>query len=207
MWCQRSKSTRATSGPCSNRTALANGSILLASDFLVWLMIRVHTSHYCVCKMLSSLSDRQLEIIIIAWHYYYRPRAFMGLYGYSGIVCTCVMTTIMIVLAAIVVNDGIIVRLSCLHFQPGPSLEVQRMGAGSCYRRLQFIVAYTGRSWEKWKPLLLICSPRLCIDGTVSDSHLRVVALLGWGNAPPHRRNFLNNYSLLWTYKLRVPHL
>lgn len=54
--------------------------------------------------------------------------------------------TIAIVLAAIVVNGGTIAGSSGLYFQPGSSLQVQRMGPGGCCGRFRVTVAYAGPS-------------------------------------------------------------
>lgn len=94
--------TGSFSAPCANRTAMDKCFHLAGLPSLT--LIRVHTSrYYCVSKMLSPLPGGGQEIII-AWHiflYQCRPRANMALpCGYNGIVCTCAITTIMIVLAA-----------------------------------------------------------------------------------------------------------
>lgn len=58
----------------------------------------------------------------------------------------CVTVTIAIVLAAIAVNGGSIAGSSCLYFQPGSSLQVQRTGPGGCCGPFRVIVAYAGPS-------------------------------------------------------------
>lgn len=58
----------------------------------------------------------------------------------------CVTMTLAIVLAAIVVNSGTIAGSSCLYFQPGLSLQVQRTGPGGCCGPFRVTVAYAGPS-------------------------------------------------------------
>lgn len=124
--------TGSFSAPCTNRTAV-DKCFHLAGLWLPSLtLVRVHTSrYYCVSKMLSPLPGGGQEIII-AWHiflYQCRPRTNMAPpCGYDGIVCTCVITTIMIVYQQQVVNVESL-SFSCLYLHLGPGLELQRMGA------------------------------------------------------------------------------
>lgn len=69
---------------------------------------------------------------------------------------SCVTVTIAIVLAAVVVNGGTIAGSSCLSFQPGSSLQVQRAGPGGCCGRFRVTVAYAGFHEKEWKPLQLL---------------------------------------------------
>lgn len=155
--CQRRKNRWATSGLrapqlCVLTTVL--GKFQLAEPWLS--VMRVHPLMGIVwVRWILSLLPSGWQEVIITTHYSI-DQGLSGALWLQWSSMSCVTVTIAIVLAAVVVNGGTIAGSSCLSFQPGSSLQVQRAGPGGCCGRFRVTVAYAGLHEKEWKPLQLL---------------------------------------------------
>lgn len=157
--CQRRKSGWTTSGLtapqlCSNHSL---GQFHLAEPWLSVMGVYPHMGIVWVRWMLSPLPSGWQEVIITA--HYSIDQGLSGALWLQWSNMYCVTVTIAIVLAAIAVNGGSIAGSSCLYFQPGSSLQVQRTGPGGCCGPFRVTVAYIGPSWERVEVTLATWGP------------------------------------------------